>query len=134
MIAARVNKIPMVNSAISMGFDHYGKLKESNLTVGDLMTKAENWAVFLWEKLQPIVEKLQDPIQKADQLACDTFDFVETKLSSAKLPETILGKQLPILISSVVPTKAASTTTSSSNTTKGGQKSSQKDSSNTQKA
>lgn len=86
MIIERVNKIPMVNLAISMGFSQYDKLKSSNVTIGDIMTKAEGWALYVWQKAQPLVEKLQQPIQKADQIACDTFDYVETKISSVKSP------------------------------------------------
>lgn len=84
MIVERVNKIPVVNLAITMGFSQYDRLKSSNVTVGDLMAKAESWAVYLWEKVQPVIDKLQDPIQKADQLACSTLDYVEgTRLLEA---------------------------------------------------
>lgn len=105
MIVDRVNKIPMVNFAISMGFSQYDKLKTSNITVGDVMTKAESWALFVWSKVAPIVDKLQDPINKADQLACQTFDFVEDKLSTVQitaspLTDTILKKFKPVTASS----------------------------------
>lgn len=86
MIVERVNKYPMVNLAISMGFTQYDKLKSSNVTVGDLMSKAEGWAAYLWEKAQPVIEKLQDPISKVDKIACDTLDFVEGKLNNVKVP------------------------------------------------
>lgn len=79
-IVERVNKIPAVNFAISVGFSQYDRLKASNITVGEVMTRAESWAVFVWQKMQPIIEKLQDPIKRADQLACTTFDYVEDKL------------------------------------------------------
>lgn len=84
MIIERVNKLPMVSLAVTMGFSQYDKLKSSNVYVGDIMTKAENWATFLWQKAQPIVEKLQEPIHKVDQLACQTFDYVETKIGNLK--------------------------------------------------
>lgn len=87
MIVERVNRIPMVNFAVSVGFSQYDKLKSSSVTVGDVMTKAEGWAAYVWAKVQPIVEKLQDPINKADQLACNTLDFVEDKLHSMKIPQ-----------------------------------------------
>ena len=82
MIVARVNKIPIVSVAVSMGFSQYDKLKSSNVTVGDVMTRAESWAFYVWQKMQPIVEKLRDPINKADQLACNTLDFLEGKLNT----------------------------------------------------
>lgn len=90
MIVEKVNKIPMVNFAISMGFSQYDKIKSSYATVGDVMVKAENLALFMWSKVQPIVDKLQDPINKADEFACQTFDFVEDKLSTVHLPQTPL--------------------------------------------
>lgn len=80
MIIERVNKIPMVKMAVTMGFSQYDKLKTSNVTVGELMTRAEGWAAYVWSKFQPIVEKL--PISRGDQLACSTLDFVEDKLKS----------------------------------------------------
>lgn len=87
MIVERVNRIPVVSFAISMGFSQYDKLKSSNVTVGDVMTRAESWAFYVWEKVKPIVEKLQDPINKADQIACNTFDFVEDKLNTVRNQE-----------------------------------------------
>lgn len=72
----------MVNFAISMGYTQYDKLKSSNVTVGNIMSKAEVWTAYLWEKVQPVIEKLQDPINKADQIACNTLDFVEGKIKS----------------------------------------------------
>lgn len=82
MIVARVNQIPVVKLAVSMGFSQYGKLKSSNVTVGELMTRAEGWAFYVWSKVQPIVEKLQDPINRGDQLACSALDFVEGKYNA----------------------------------------------------
>lgn len=84
MIVERVNKIPMVNFAISVGFSQYDKFKSSNVTVGDVINRAEGWAFYVWQKVQPIVEKLQDPINRADQLACHTLDFVEDKYNTVK--------------------------------------------------
>lgn len=92
MIVERVNRIPVVSFAISMGYSQYDKLKSSNVTVGDVMTRAESWAFYVWEKVKPIVEKLQDPINKADQLACNTFDFVEDKLNSVRNHELVQKK------------------------------------------
>lgn len=97
LIVERVNKFPLVNMAISMSYSQYDRLKSSNITVGDVMTRAESWAVYVWEKVQPIVEKLQEPINRADQLACQTLDFVEGKLCQVKMPqspfiETLLTK------------------------------------------
>lgn len=82
MIVDRVNKIPIVNFAVSMGFSQYDRLKSSNATVGQAFTKAEGFAAYLWQKVQPIVEKLEEPINRADRLACNTLDFVENKLHS----------------------------------------------------
>lgn len=89
MIVERVNRYPMVNFAVSVGFSQYDKLKSSNVTVGDVMSRAESWAIYVWQKVQPIVEKLQDPINKADQLACHTLDFVEDKLHTMKIPQSL---------------------------------------------
>lgn len=89
MIVERVNRYPLVNFAVSIGFSQYDKLKSSNVTVGDVMSRAESWAVYVWQKVQPIVEKLQDPINKADQLACHTLDFVEDKLQTMKIPQSV---------------------------------------------
>lgn len=80
MIVERVYKIPVISMAVSLGFSQYDKLKSSNVTVGEVMTKAEGWAAYVWQKVQPIVEKFQEPINKADRLACNTLDFVEDKL------------------------------------------------------
>jgi len=59
------------------------------VTIGDVITRAEGWAAYFWQKVQPIVEKLQDPINKADQLACHSLDFVENKLHSMKIPQSL---------------------------------------------
>lgn len=82
MIVERVNKIPIVSFAVSMGFSQYDKIKSSHATVNQVFTKAEGLAAYLWQKVQPIVEKLEEPINKADRLACNTLDFVENKLQS----------------------------------------------------
>lgn len=79
----------MVNLAVSMGFSQYDKLKSSNVTVAEVMTRAEGWATYVWQKVQPIVERLQDPISKADELACHTLDFVEGKLTAMKIPQSL---------------------------------------------
>lgn len=101
MIVDRVNKFPIVSMAVSMGFSQYDKLKSSNVTVGDVMTRAESWAAYVWEKVQPIVEKLQEPLHKADQLACTTLDFVESHLQSMPVPHSLVtkytGKVMPHL-------------------------------------
>lgn len=91
LIVDKVNKIPVVSLAISMGFSQYDKLKASSLTVGDVMTRAEGWALYLWDKVQPIVDRLHEPIGKADKLACNTFDFVEHKLATMSIPLTVEG-------------------------------------------
>lgn len=80
MIVERFYKMPVVSMAITLGFSQYDKLKSSNVTVGEVMSRAEGWAAFVWQKVQPIVEKFQEPINKADKLACDTLDFVEDKI------------------------------------------------------
>lgn len=82
MIVDRFYRYPMVNMAVNLGYAQYDKLKTSNVTVGEVMTKAESLASYFWQKVLPIVEKFQEPISKADQLACDTLDFVENKLAS----------------------------------------------------
>lgn len=89
MLIERINKYPVVSAAISMGFSNYGRLKSSSPAVGDVMTKAEAWAAYLWTKVQPIVDKLQNPIHKADEIACQTLDYVEQTLSTVKIPPTI---------------------------------------------
>lgn len=94
LIVERVNKFPIVNIAISMSYSQYDRLKSSNITVGEVMTRAEGWAVYVWEKVQPIVEKLQEPINKADQLACQTLDFVEVKLGQVKMSQSPLIETL----------------------------------------
>lgn len=82
MIVDRFFKYPMVNMAVNLGYAQYDKLKTSSVTVGEVMTKAESLASYFWQKVLPIVEKFQEPISKADQLACDTLDFVENKLGN----------------------------------------------------
>lgn len=81
MIVDRFYRYPMVNFAVNLGYAQYDKLKTSNVTVGEVMTKAESLATYFWQKVLPIVEKFQEPISKADKLACDTLDFVETKIN-----------------------------------------------------
>lgn len=82
MIVERVQKIPVISFAVSMGMTQYDKLKSSNVTVGEVMTRAENLAFYFWRKVQPIVEKL--PINKADKFVCNTIDYVEDKLSTMR--------------------------------------------------
>lgn len=81
MIVSRVYKYPVINMAITLGYSQYDKLKSSNVTVGEVMTKVESLASYFWQRVSPIVEKFQEPINQADRLACDTLDFVETKIS-----------------------------------------------------
>lgn len=81
MIVERFYKIPMVNMALTVGYTQYDKLKASSVTVGEVISRAEGWAAFVWQKVQPIVDKLQDPISRADRLACNTLDFVEGKIT-----------------------------------------------------
>lgn len=85
-IVQRVSNYPMINMAISLGYNQYEKLKSSNVTVGDVMSKAEGLAMYFWQKVQPIVVKFQEPITKADQLACDTLDFFESKVTQLRRP------------------------------------------------
>lgn len=87
MIVERVNKIPIVSMAIAMGFAQYDKLKSSNVTVGEIMTKAENWAGFLFSKLRPVLDKFEEPITRADKIACSAMDYVEEKITSARQQE-----------------------------------------------
>lgn len=75
----------MVQFAVTMGFSQYDRLKASNVTVGDVMVRAEGWAAYVWEKVHPFVEKFQEPINKADQIACHTLDFVGDKLTAMKI-------------------------------------------------
>lgn len=79
-IVDRVYRYPVVNMAITLGYSQYDKLKSSSVTVGEVMAKAESLAAYVWRKVSPIVEKFQEPINKADRLACDTLDFVEDKI------------------------------------------------------
>lgn len=88
MIVERVNKIPAVHFAISLGYTQYDRLKASNATIGQVMNQAENFAAYLWQKVRPYVTKLQEPIDKADQLACNTLDFVESKIEHVKTLKT----------------------------------------------
>lgn len=76
MIVQRVNRLPYVELALNMGLEKYAKLKSS--AVGEVVTRAEGWASYLWIKIQPIVEKL--PIKRADELACSTLDYLEDRL------------------------------------------------------
>ena len=85
-IVERVSNYPMVNMAISVGYSQYEKLKSSNVTIGDVMSKAEGIAMYFLQKVQPIVVKFQEPITKADQLACDTLDYVESKVTQLRRP------------------------------------------------
>lgn len=85
-IVERVSNYPMVNMAISVGYTQYEKLKSSNVTVGEVMSKAEGLALYFWQKVQPIVAKFQEPITKADQLACDTLDYFENKVTQLRRP------------------------------------------------
>jgi len=83
-IVERVSNYPMVNMAITVGYTQYEKLKTSNVTVGEVMSKAEGLALYFWQKVQPIVAKFQEPITKADQLACNTLDFFENKVTQLR--------------------------------------------------
>lgn len=60
-IVDRVNQIPMINMAVNVSFTQYGKLKQSNVTVGNVISKAEQFAFFMWGSVQPIVTKFQQP-------------------------------------------------------------------------
>lgn len=85
MIVDRVYRYPMINMAITLGYNQYDKLKSSNVTVGEVMTKAESLAAYFWQKVSPFVERFQEPINKVDRLACDTLDFVEEKVNQVAM-------------------------------------------------
>lgn len=85
MIVDRVYRYPMINMAITLGYTQYDKLKSSNVTVGEVMTKAESLAAYLWHKVSPFVERFQEPINRVDKLACDTLDFVEEKVNQVAM-------------------------------------------------
>lgn len=92
MIVERVNQIPIVNLAVTAGFTQYDKLKSSNVTVGGVISQAEKMAAYLWSQVQPVVNKLQDPIDKADKLACKTLDYVEASVPAIKKsPQEIIS-------------------------------------------
>uniref|UniRef100_A0A6G1SQ36 Lipid storage droplets surface-binding protein 1 n=1 Tax=Aceria tosichella TaxID=561515 RepID=A0A6G1SQ36_9ACAR len=84
-IVDRVYRYPMINMAITLGYTQYDKLKSSNVTVGEVMTKAESLAAYFWKKVSPFVERFQEPISKVDKLACDTLDFVEEKVNQVAM-------------------------------------------------
>lgn len=92
MIVERFYNIPVVSMAWTVGQTQYDKLKSSSVTVGDVIARAEGWAAFVWQKVQPIVDKLQDPISRADRLACNTLDFVEGKITQMSHVITTTGK------------------------------------------
>lgn len=93
MIVERVNQIPIVNLAVTAGFSQYDKLKASNVTIGDVMSQAEKWASYFWSSVQPVVDKLHDPIEKADKLACKTLDYVEANVPALKKsPQELLNE------------------------------------------
>lgn len=93
LIVNRVGQIPLVHLAVTTGVTQYDKLKGSNATVNDVISNAERFASYLWSSVQPVVTKLHDPIEKVDQIACKTLDYVEANVPAIKKsPEELWGE------------------------------------------
>lgn len=90
---SRVTSLPTVEAALGMAVNSYNKLKEASpAPLKSVIEVGEKTTQMALATSQPIINKLQGPIQFVDQLACQGLDRVEERVPAVKeAPEKILS-------------------------------------------
>ncbi|RZC42522.1 Perilipin domain containing protein [Asbolus verrucosus] len=86
----RIAKLPVVESSIQTASNIYEKIKDYNGVTQWTCSTAENVvnkAVEVGKPIAvPIVQGLEGPIKKVDDVLCTGLDYVESKVPAVKLP------------------------------------------------
>ncbi|XP_022692372.1 perilipin-3-like isoform X2 [Varroa jacobsoni] len=93
VFVTRVSALPTVEAALGMAVSSYNKLKEvSPGPIKNVIEVSEKTTQIALASSQPIITKLQGPIQFVDSLACQGLDRVEQTVPAVKeAPEKILS-------------------------------------------
>lgn len=69
-------KLPVVSSGVDKATYIYVKVKSSNRIIGYSLENAEKTVLTVYDMSVPIIIKLEDPINKIDDLMCKSLDIV----------------------------------------------------------
>lgn len=73
----RIMKLPVVSSGVDKATYIYVKVKSSNKIIGFSLDNAEKTVLNMVDLTVPIVIKLEDPINRIDDIMCKSLDIVE---------------------------------------------------------
>ncbi|KAH9421322.1 hypothetical protein DERP_013772 [Dermatophagoides pteronyssinus] len=77
-IMDRLRQIQLIQQALEMAESSYSRIKQSNPMFDATLTQAESMANQL---AMPVINKLEQPIQLVDNLACQSFDTIQSGVS-----------------------------------------------------
>jgi len=100
----RISKIPVVETTVETGKNIYEKVKDYNSATNWTISTAENTVSKAVEigtpYVAPVIQSLQGPIKKVDELICSGLDYVEVKVPAVNLPPAQLYNSTKSYISS----------------------------------
>ncbi|XP_015375606.1 PREDICTED: lipid storage droplets surface-binding protein 1 [Diuraphis noxia] len=76
----RIMKLPVVSSGVNKATYIYVKVKMSNRVIGYSLESAEKTALSVVDLSVPLVIKLEDPINRIDDIMCKSLDIVEQNI------------------------------------------------------
>lgn len=85
-ILDRLRQIQLVHQALDMAETSYQRIKSSNSMVGATLTQAETMANQL---AMPVISKLEQPIHMVDNLACQSFDTIQSGVTMISNNEVV---------------------------------------------
>jgi len=94
-IFSRVSNIPLVNSALILAYDIYGRIKNYNGLVNVTLSTTEHSITYVANAtpVTQVTKKLEKQINFADTMACSGLDSLEKKVPSIKKsPKEIKGE------------------------------------------
>jgi len=100
-IFTRVSSIPIVNSALILAFDIYGRIKNYNGLVNATLSTTEHSISYVATATPvcQVTKKLEKQISFADTIACNGLDTLEKKVPSIrKSPKEIKGEAIERVI------------------------------------
>jgi len=84
----------MVEAALNYGSGLYSMVKGYNSFVGSSLDKAEATDYKVVDSAKPVIQKLERPINFADNILCQGLDIVESKVPSIKSTPEELKQEL----------------------------------------
>ena len=82
----RIAHLPAVEQTVQAATTIYGKVKDSHYVTHWTLSTAESTVQKAIEISKPVVNQLEGPIKKVDDLLCTGLDYVEEKIPAVKLP------------------------------------------------